>query len=73
VTGRIERSGLLGVHCASLGTRAGLASFEDVLLARAGRLDHLVNRAISPGQELVGEAEGNVVDDFGFWMERRVW
>ena len=48
-----------------LGGEPGLAAFQNVLLARTRGLDHLVNGAIALGEILVGEAEGDVVDDLG--------
>lgn len=49
-----------------LRARPCFASFENVLLARPRRLNHLVDGAISAGKKLVSEAEGDVVDDFRF-------
>ncbi len=48
------------------GGERGFAGFEDVFLAGAGGLDHLVDGAVASAEVFVGEAEGDVVDDFGF-------
>ena len=49
-----------------LGGERSLAALQDVLFAGAGRLDHLVNGAVAFGEELVREAEGDVIDNLGF-------
>lgn len=49
-----------------LGGEGGFAAFENVLFSGARGLDHLIDRAVAFGQKLVGEAEGDVVNDFGF-------
>src|SRR5207249_3037081 len=44
-----------------------LAALEDVLFAGAGGLDHLVDSAVALGEEFVRKAEGEVVDNLGFF------
>ena len=48
----------------------GLAALQDILLARPGALDHLVYGAVAPGEEIVREAEGDVINHLGF-LERK--
>ena len=42
-------------------------SFGEVLLTRAGGLNHLINRPVSNSKELMGKIEGNVIDAFCFF------
>jgi hypothetical protein len=49
-----------------LGGERGFAAFQDVFLAGARGLDHLVNGAVAFGEIFVGKAEGEVVDHLGF-------
>ncbi len=44
----------------------GFAAFEDVLLTRTRRLDHLIDSAVAPVEVLVGKAIRKVVSDLGF-------
>jgi len=44
----------------------GFTPFQDVLFAGLSGLNHLIDRAITSGEILVGKAKGDVVDDFGF-------
>lgn len=61
------RPGDIGQIQLHLGGGGGsLAAFGDVLLPRAGGLDHLVDGAVTALEEFFAEAEGEVVDDFGF-------
>ena len=50
------------------GTDGRFGAFDDVLLAGSGGLDHLVVGAVEFLQERAAEAEGEVVDDFGFFV-----
>jgi hypothetical protein len=43
-----------------------LAALDDVLLAGAGGLDHLVDRAVALLEEPGAEPDGGVVDDLRF-------
>lgn len=45
------------------GSDGGFAAFGDVLFSGSGGLHHLVDGAVPPAEEAVGEAEGEVVDD----------
>src|SRR4029077_13642152 len=49
-----------------LGGQRCLAAFKDVLFPGACGLDHLIHSAVALGEELVREAEGNIIDDLGF-------
>ena len=42
-------------------------SFGEVLLTRAGGLNHLINCPVSNSKELMGKIEGNVIDAFCFF------
>ena len=48
------------------GGDGGFATFENVLFAGSGGLDHLVDSAIGFGEVLLCEVIGEVVEDFGF-------
>ena len=45
------------------GSDGCFAAFGDVLFSGPGGLHHLVDGAVPPAEEAVGEAEGEVVDD----------
>ena len=53
-------------RCPTSVGRAGAAAFEDVFLAGAGGLDHLINGAVALGEEFVSETKGQIIDDLGF-------
>ena len=52
-----------------LGSLRRLAAFQNVLVPRPRGLDHLIHGAVAAREILVGEAEGNVIDNLGF-LER---
>lgn len=56
-----------------LGSARGLAAFDDVLLARAGGLDHLVVGAVALGEEAVAEMDRGVIDNLGFLVGEEVF
>ena len=49
-----------------LGGERGLAAFQKILFAGARGLDHLVHRAVAPGEIFVRKAEDEVIDHLGF-------
>src|SRR5438552_484065 len=48
-----------------LGSARSLAAFENVLFARAGRLDHLVASAVVPVEKTFTKTDGAIIDDPG--------
>jgi hypothetical protein len=49
-----------------LGSLRRLATFKNVLFSRPRGLDHLIHGAVAAREILVGEAEGNIIDNLGF-------
>ena len=47
------------------GSAGRLAAFYDILFPRSGRLDHLINRAIRPGQKPVTKPISEIVNNLG--------
>ena len=54
------------------GGDGGLAAFGDVLFSGTGGLHHLVDSAVSAFEELLAEAEGEVIDDLGLFVGEEV-
>jgi hypothetical protein len=55
-----------------LGGARRLAAFGDVLLARAGGLNHLVDDAVALAQKSLAKAVCDVVDNFSFLVGKQL-
>ena len=59
-------------HLHFRGGHRGFAGFGDVLLSRAGGLDHLVDGAVAALEEALTEPVGEAVDDLGFPVGKQI-